>query len=376
MSPNVQGEIESVIDKLIASIEWRLERAKREKDEDFIVEDVDEYFHRYSLALTFTCLYKKNNLVDFNAETDYWHTIVEQGTKLMRSNLAILPLVFPILNPISKAILSYHPLGKMQTRLLSFIKEQAELYKKASLESKKSGGALDEAEFTMKDGTIFKGNMLDYFIGKYLDKSISEREFYHSSSFLFMAADKTSLDVLARLAYFLACNQEAQDKLRDSIRSEGIESVYLMWVINETLRLFPPVHMSCSRTLCHPIETELGTIPENTYIVPNVWTIHRWPEYWGEDADDFRPERWANSDEFHPLQFIPFGAGRKACPGKEFALQEMRMLMVKLLTRYKFERSDKTTDELEFQAPFHITTVFDVPTWIKISRLEDRGDNN
>lgn len=82
-------------------------------------------------------------------------------------------------------------------------------------------------------------------------------------------------------------------------------------------------------------------------------------------------ERFANMDKFHPLQYIPFGAGRRACPGKEFAMRSLRMLMVELLQRFKFERSDKTTDALEFQAPFHLTTMFDVPTWIKISRIEN-----
>lgn len=75
------------------------------------------------------------------------------------------------------------------------------------------------------------------------------------------------------------------------------------------------------------------------------------------------------------MQFLPFGAGRRSCPGKEFALREMRMVIVKLLHNFKFERSEKTKDTLDFQAPFNTLTVYDHPTWIKVSRLE-RLDNN
>lgn len=370
MSANVQDEINSVIEKFIASIEWRLDRVEREKGVKFIVEDVEDYLHKYMLSLIFSCFYKKVDLIDFYAEKDCWHITVEQAFRFMINRLTLLPMVFPILNPIMKVILKiHHPLGELQTRLLSFIKEQAELYKRASLESKKNGSELDEAKFIMKDGTVFKGNMMDYFIGKYMDKSVTEREFHHSSFFLFLAADKTASDALSRLVYLLASNQDVQDKLRKSILIDGTESTYLLWVINESLRLFPPVHMGCSRNLSRPVETKFGSIPKDTFVQTPVWTIHRWPEYWGDDVEEFKPERWAKSDSFHPLQFIPFGAGRKGCPGKEFALREMRMLMVKLLQRYKFERSDKTVDNLEFQAPFHIVTVFDDPTWVKISRL-------
>lgn len=375
MSQNVQDEINSVINKFVDSIEWRLEKAKREEGQDFIVEDADEYLQKYALALVFTCIYKKDNVIDFYAEKDYWQQTIDKGTKMCLSKMTLIPQVFPVLNPIMRLMVRlFHPLGKLIYTVLDFVREELELYKQASLELKRKSN-LDEARFTLRDGTLFRGNMIDYFIGKFMAKSISTIEFFHSSLFLFMAANRTSSDALSRLIHLLACNQEVQDKLRDSVLKDGIESIYLTWVIKELLRLFPPVHAGCSRTIIHDMETKFGTVPKDTFIMSHIWTIHRWPEYWGDDANEFKPERWANSDTFHPMQYIPFGAGRKICPGKEFALREMRMLMVKLLPRYKFEKAETTTDSLGLSAPFHIITIFDDPTWIKISRLGSCGEN-
>lgn len=370
MSPNVLADIDSVINKFVDSIESRLNKALKERSSNWIVEDVDRYLQRYALALVFTCFYKQDGAIDFHSETDEWQTITDEATSLMVNPFTLIPQLFPPVITAMRVILKiYHPLGKLQSKVREFVRQQLELYKRAKLESKTKDN-FHEANFRLKDGTIFRSNMVDHFIGNYIDKKITEREFYHSSFLLFMAASKTSSDALSRLIYLLACNQDAQDKLRESIRSEKVESVYLKWVINETLRLFPPAHIGCTRTLTQDIRSKFGVIPKDTLLSTNAWTIHRWPEYWGQDANEFKPDRWSEANKFHPLQFIPFGAGRRRCPGKEFAFREMQMLVVKLLLLYKFERSDKTTDELEFRAPFNIQTVFEVPTWVKIIRLE------
>lgn len=376
MSQNVQDEMNSVINKFVDSIELRLDRAKREKGADFIVEGMDNHLHRYTLALVLNCFYKRDDIVDLNADTNHWQTVIEDACKLLCSRITMIPLLFPMVNPVMKLITKIsHPLNKIQVLLLSFIKDQIELYKRASLESKKLDGALDEAKFRMRDGTVFKGNIIDYFIGKFMDKSITEREFCHSSFLIFVASVKDIMELSSRLLYLLACNQNAQNKLRESIKSDGIESIYLKWAINETLRLFPPAHIGCSRTLTRDLESKFGIIPKDTFLNTPLWTLHRWSEYWGEDANDFKPERWVKSDTFHPLQYLPFGAGRRVCPGKEFSLINVRMLMVRLLTRFKFEKCEKTLEEPDFQTPFFIITVSKDLNWLKISRTDNLGDD-
>lgn len=151
----------------------------------------------------------------------------------------------------------------------------------------------------MKDGTKFKGNIVDYFVGKYMDKTVFKVEFYHSSFFLFIAAFKTSSDGLSKLLYLLASHQDVQDKLRESILVDGIDSTYLIWVINEALRLIPPSHIGCTRALSRDSETKFGKVPKDTVLSAHAWTIHRWPDYWEQDANEFKPERWSKSGTFH-----------------------------------------------------------------------------
>lgn len=380
MSENAQDEINLVIDKFVDFIKLRLDKAKKEKGVDFIIEDLDNQFHRYTLALVLSCFYKRKDILNFNSGTlNHWQTVTERACKLLCSRLTIIPIIFPIVNPVLKLIAKInHPLDKIQMLILSLVKEQTDLYKRAILESRnkekveEKDGILDEAKFTFTDGTVFKGNMVDHFIGEFLDKKVTEREFLHTSFQLFMASDSEIMDTLSKLVYLLANNQDVQDKLRESIMVDGTESTYLSWAVNEALRLFPPSQIGCSRMLAHDINSKFGTIPEDTLIITPLWTIHRWPEYWGNDVNDFKPERWAQSDTFHPMQFMPFGAGRKGCPGKQFALISIKMFMAKLLTRFKFERCEKTLDQPEFLAPFCLITVSKQPNWIKVSSFESQ----
>lgn len=57
-------------------------------------------------------------------------------------------------------------------------------------------------------------------------------------------------------------------------------------------------------------------IPKSSVIISNLWAIHHDPEYWGEDADEFRPERFLTDDGQvkKPEHFIPFSIGNSAIP--------------------------------------------------------------
>lgn len=375
MSPNVQHEINEVINKFVDSIEWRLNKEGQKASSKSTVVDAEELFHRYALALVFTCFYKQTKVIDFYSEKDKWQSAMAITAKQLNTNVIRLTVLFPILNYLVKLLLKInHPLGEFPSKINGFIKQQTKLYMKAKVEYQKAvlrnkGEKLDEDNFRLKDGTEFRRNMIDSFIEKYADGTLTEREYIHNSFFIFNAANKTSGDALSRLIYLLASNQHIQEKLRHSILKEGAESTYLLWTINEAMRLFPPAPIGCSRLISKDVKFEFGVIPKGAFLYTSTWTIHRSTEYWGDDAEEFKPERWAQSENFHPMQFIPFGAGRRTCPGREFAIREMQMLLNVLLRRYKFDRTEKTTDSLEFQTPFFVFTLYEEPTWIKISRL-------
>lgn len=375
------AEINEVIEDFIESLDWRLVKAKKENNEEFIILDVEEFSHRYSLSLVFKCLYKQSNIIDFKADQDETQHFIEKGYESfgLAAYFMKLNLMFPILRPLIKFLATnFDPTGHTIRRIKDYIKQQTDLYFEAKRQiteedhaRERSVDGLSLDKFSVKGRGIFRKNMMDYVIEKYAEGALTEREFVHSSIFLFFAADKTSADALSKIIYCLATNQNVQDKVRQSVLAEGKESTYLSWTLNEALRLHPPALIGCSRVLTEDVDSINGIIPAGCFMLTPTYTINRLKKYWGDDADAFRPERWENSKNFHPVQFLSFGAGKRSCPGKEFAMYELKVLFTSLLPKFKFELTNRELHVDEFMSPFFVFNHAEYPTWIKISHLLD-----
>ncbi|GKV09173.1 hypothetical protein SLEP1_g20715 [Rubroshorea leprosula] len=107
---------------------------------------------------------------------------------------------------------------------------------------------------------------------------------------------------------------------------------YIHAVIKETFRLHPPIPMISRKSTQ---ECKIGgyTIPEGALLFVNIWSIGRDPKVW-EDPFKFRPERFLKSENGEAsgttidvkglhYQLLPFGSGRRACPGISLAMQEL-----------------------------------------------------
>ncbi|XP_073951349.1 cytochrome P450 4C1-like isoform X2 [Choristoneura fumiferana] len=109
---------------------------------------------------------------------------------------------------------------------------------------------------------------------------------------------------------------------------------YLEAVIKETLRLYPPVPV-----IVREVDRDV-TLPSGVTLVKdvtafiNILGIHRNREYWGDDADDFRPERFLEGPLKHPNQFIPFSNGVRNCLGYQYAMMSMKTALSSVLRRY------------------------------------------
>lgn len=373
----------SVCENLIESFENKLDYAKLERGEKSITVDTEEYFFRYSNALILSCFFKQDKIVDFNTKTDRFTSIIEKSIRTCVNPALKLCVVFPNFIPIVNwLMLRFHPLGLMRRELISFIKQQT-LHNlrarqqiaqaKHSYEANRTPGApeFNADNFLLNDGTKFRRNMIDYFIDQFHDGKVTQSEYMNTTFILFLAAVKTSSDALSKLIYNLATHPEEQEKVRKSILEDGVDSEYLLWSINESMRLFPPGTAGIIRRLSYDVQTKDGlTIPANTLVYAHPNVIHHLPEYWGPDVEEYKPERWRNASSFHPLQFIPFGAGKRNCPGGQFAMIGMKKLMNELLRRYRFRCAPDTNAETinEFDT-YLIFTNSDLPTNIVISRV-------
>ncbi|KAH8649991.1 benzoate 4-monooxygenase cytochrome P450 [Xylariales sp. PMI_506] len=134
--------------------------------------------------------------------------------------------------------------------------------------------------------------------------------------------------------------QQEVDQLFDS--TEKVDAVslstlrYMDAVINETLRLHPPVPSGVQRmTPAEGLTVGTTFIPGNTIVQIPTHTTFRDERYF-ESPDDFIPERWITRRELNKDEtvFIPFSSGRSSCVGKQLALMEIRYVASQILRRY------------------------------------------
>lgn len=379
MMPNVQAEIHNVIEKLLSAIELRLDQAKPDR---FATLDVDDMFLRYANAIVFSCFYKQDQVVDFKAKVDPTTKMIEDWCQSFTSPLIRFCMMFPVLRPILNwLMLRFHPIGVMRNRIMTFVKQQtllnfqarqqmAEAKKSHDADGTKGAKGFDADNFILKSGSKFRRNLIDYVTDQFHDGKLTTTEYLHNAFFLFLASTKTSADAISKLLYNLASNPEEQEKLRASVLAEGVESEYLHWSIMESLRLFPPAPV-IFRRLSYDMTTKDGIlVPGGTMVYALATLTNRLTEYWGQDADEYKPERWSQASSFHPAQFMAFGVGKRKCFGGDFAVAEMKMLMKELLTRYRFKCSPGTNAEtiLDYDT-FIAFTTSNLPVNLEVSRV-------
>lgn len=117
---------------------------------------------------------------------------------------------------------------------------------------------------------------------------------------------------------------------------------YLKAVIKETLRLHTPIPLLVPRESTQHVKVLGYDIPAGTRVIVNAWAIARDPSLW-KQPQEFQPERFLNSAiDFRGFNFelIPFGAGRRGCPGATFAVAVNELALAKLVHKFDFALPD------------------------------------
>ena len=124
-----------------------------------------------------------------------------------------------------------------------------------------------------------------------------------------------------------------------AITEDELEKMpYLKAVIKETLRLHPPGPLLLPRESMRDTQVMGYDIAARTQVLINAWTIGRDPSFWAR-PDEFWPERFMDSlVDFrgHDFEFIPFGAGRRGCPGIQFAMSVDELALANLVGNFDF----------------------------------------
>ncbi|KAL6298881.1 cytochrome P450 [Sparassis latifolia] len=175
-----------------------------------------------------------------------------------------------------------------------------------------------------------------------------------------IAGHETTSGMLTFITYYLLKNPECLRRLREEIDSViGDRQMtandlnrlpYLLAVMRETLRLSPSAPM---RTVSPLEDTTLGgkyAVEKGATVVVNVIVVHRDPRVWGDDANEFRPERMLDGkfEALPPHAWQPFGFGMRGCIGRPFAWQEVQIAVVSILQKFDLTMQDPSY-ELELK---------------------------
>ncbi|CAL5002982.1 unnamed protein product [Urochloa decumbens] len=191
---------------------------------------------------------------------------------------------------------------------------------------------------------------------------------------MFGAGTDTSSLVLELAMAELMRKPQLMTKLQDEVRENtpnGQEMVaqddiasmtYLRAVVKETLRLHPPAPLLLPHLSMVDCKVDGYTIPSETRVIINEWAIGRDPEAW-EKAEEFMPERFmeggsAAAIDFrgNDFQFVPFGAGRRICPGLNFGMATVEIMLANLVYCFDWELpAGKKKEDIDLTVVFGLT---------------------
>ncbi|CAI0397165.1 unnamed protein product [Linum tenue] len=168
---------------------------------------------------------------------------------------------------------------------------------------------------------------------------------------LFIAGIETSAKVIewtmSEMIKHPEVMRKAQTEVREAFGEKGgdVEEAslhrlkYLDNVIKESLRLHPPGPLLLPRENRESVELCGYHVPAKTKVFVNAWTINRDPRYWSE-AEAFCPERFDDrviDYKGNDFQFIPFGAGRRICPGFDFGVEVVKLTLANLIFHFNWK---------------------------------------
>lgn len=264
---------------------------------------------------------------------------------------AMLPLPAVLLNQTSfrQKALTY---TKLEDKMKAFLGKALDERIDAALDGSESSSdlltALLEAELQLVDGDASR-------LGPEHTRNIIT-----SASEILMAGSDTSAVAIAWALLLLAAHPDVQARVHAELDralpphpaahtsstlalsdfDDKTKLPYTRAVLNEALRVHAVAPLAVPHTALEDFSLDLPTgesvaIPKGTWLMYNIWAIHRDKAVFGPDADEFRPERFLDNPGLleHP-SYMPFGVGSHVCVGRNLAAQSTIVVLALLLREF------------------------------------------
>ncbi|XP_010273731.1 PREDICTED: cytochrome P450 714C2-like [Nelumbo nucifera] len=184
-----------------------------------------------------------------------------------------------------------------------------------------------------------------------LEQKTANRLVLDNCKNIYVAGHETVSSAATWALMLLASHPEWQSRIRTEVTEvfgDGLPNADMLhkmktltMVIQETLRLYPPSSFIAREAFKEKHIDEL-CIPKGVNLWIPIATLHRLPEIWGPDSDEFKPERFAQGISGAcklPQMYMPFGLGPRTCLGQKFAMVELKIILSLIVSKFSFSLS-------------------------------------
>ncbi|THU90609.1 cytochrome P450 [Dendrothele bispora CBS 962.96] len=198
-----------------------------------------------------------------------------------------------------------------------------------------------------------KNDMLNAMLADRSANVLSDEGIIDNLLTLLIAGHETTSGTMSFAIYYLLKHPETMQKLRNEVdeiigdQPAEIRDLnkmpYLHAVLREAMRLQPTAAIRVVNSI---EDTTIGNgkyfLPKGAAIALLTWDAHRDVAVWGEDAEEFRPERMLNGkfESLPPNAWQPFGYGMRSCIGRSFAWQEMCLVLASIVQHFDLSLAD------------------------------------
>ncbi|XP_051121654.1 cytochrome P450 709B3-like [Andrographis paniculata] len=231
-----------------------------------------------------------------------------------------------------------------------------------TMRARKLGKEIDEILYSVIKERILgrgKGNGTDFLAALMAEdggrvRPLAAEELVEECKAMFFAVFETTGVALSwgllQLAAHPTWQIELRKEIREGVGDREIGDVSILhglkkmgWVINEVIRLYGTVP-NVQRQARHDIQVGHTVIPSGTNIWIDLVSMHHDRSLWGEDANEFKPERFEN-DVYggcsHKMGYLPFGFGGRMCVGKNLTALQYKAVLAVILSKFSVSLSPK-----------------------------------